>query len=318
MLSRVADALFWMSRYLERAEHIARLLDVSLHLEMDLRGVSARPAQQLAGSLAAILQQPPPATNGQAALPLSGLAHWLTFDTANPVSIIACVSRARLNARGVRGTISSSMWRELNKLYWQLKDPDFCARAGESPHEFYQAVECGSMLFQGVCDATMIRDEGWQFIQLGKYLERVDKTLRTLDVRYQMLHSAEHPMDLPLSNLQWAGVLRSCRASEAFQRVYVGRVDPERVVEFLLLHESLPRSVRFCLEQSARALAEIEAGHPDQRERQAERILGRVISDLEYVERDQLRPENLHAFLGSLLDRCGRASLALQSQYALR
>jgi uncharacterized alpha-E superfamily protein len=317
MLSRVADALFWMSRYLERAEHLARLLDVSFHLELDLRGVSARPAEQLAHSLSVILQQPTPELNGHASGPLAGLGHWFTFEASNPACIMGCLTRARMNARGVRGNISSAMWRELNKLYWQLKDPEFASRASESPHDFYQAVECGSLLFQGVCDATMTRDEGWQFIQLGKYLERADKTLRILDVRYHMLQNLQNPMDLPLSNLQWAAVLRSCRAYEAYQRTYVGRVDPERVVEFLLLHESFPRSVRFCLEQSARALAAIEAD-ADQNARQADRLLGRVISDLKFVEHDQLQPGRLHEFLGGLLDRCTRASVALQSQYALR
>jgi uncharacterized alpha-E superfamily protein len=313
MLSRVADALFWMSRYLERAEHVARMLDATLHLELDLRGVAVKPAEHLAQSLAAILQQPILNLGSNGGSPLLNLALGLTFDAANPVSIVSCVSRARLNARGVRGYISSVMWRELNKLYWQLRDPDFHARAKESPHDYYQAVECGSMLFQGVCDATMTRDEGWQFIQLGKYFERADKTLRILDVRYHILQDLRAPMDVPLSNLQWAGVLRTCRAYESFQREQPGRVDPEKVVKFLLLHESFPRSVRFCLEQSARALSAIERNKS-----QADRILGRVIADLRYVEEGQLEPGRLHEFLGGVLDRCAKASHELQSQYALR
>src|SRR6266571_2877163 len=137
MLSRVADALFWMSRYLERAEHVSRLLDVCFHLELDLHGVLAGP----------------------------------------------------------------------HKLHWQLCDPDFTSLASESPHEFYLAVECGSHVFQGVCDATVTHDEGWQFIQLGKYLERADKTLRILDIQYHLLHDMLNPKDKPLANLQWAAVL---------------------------------------------------------------------------------------------------------------
>ena len=313
MLSRVADALFWMSRYLERAEHLARLLDTSLHLELDLRGVDVRPAEHLAQCLAAILQQPILQVGMNGGNPLTNFALGLTFETGNPASIVCCISRARMNARSVRGYISSLMWRELNKLHWRLREPDFHARAKESPHDYYQAVECGSLLFQGVCDATMTRDEGWQFIQLGKYFERADKTLRILDVRYHILQNLQTPMGLPLSNLQWVGVLRDCRAYEAFQREQPGRVDPEKVVEFLLLHESFPRSVRFCLEQSARALAAIERDQS-----QADRILGRVISDLRYVERAQLEPVRLHEFLGGVLDRCAKASHELQSQYALR
>jgi uncharacterized alpha-E superfamily protein len=142
MLSCVADALFWMSRYLERAEHVARLLDVCFHLELDLHGVLAGPHELLWTSLAAILQQQvPPAADGRAfASPQARISEWLTFDLDNPTSIMACVTRARSNARSIRGTINSDMWRELNKLYWQLRDADFGKQARESPHEFYQAV----------------------------------------------------------------------------------------------------------------------------------------------------------------------------------
>src|ERR1043166_9471831 len=163
MLSRVADALFWMSRYLERAEHVARLLDVCFHLELDLHGVMAGPHELQRTSLEAILQQQAPngvrAARGAQSLGRAGsspqalISHWFTFDLENPTSIMSCVSRARYNARSIRGTINSAMWKELNKLYWQLTDSEFSSRAQESPHEFYQAVECGSHLFQGVCDA---------------------------------------------------------------------------------------------------------------------------------------------------------------------
>src|SRR5579859_7166139 len=180
MLSRVADALFWMSRYVERAEHVARLLDTWFHLELDLSGVGAAPFEMHWTALAAIIQQqqlPSRSANGAP----SALSQRLTFDQDNPSSIMACLARARLNARSIRGTISSEVWRELNKLYWKLCDGEFIQRARESPHEFYQAVECGSALFQGLCDATSAHDEGWQFIQLGKFVERADKTLRILD-----------------------------------------------------------------------------------------------------------------------------------------
>src|SRR5262245_6243657 len=143
MLSRVADALFWMSRYLERAEHIARLLDVCFHLELDLHGVLAGPHEMQWTSLAAILQQQIPVARTAAASPQAAIGHWLTFDLENPGSIMSCVTKARYNARSIRGTINSEMWKELNKLYWQLCDPEFNRQARESPHEFYQAVECG-------------------------------------------------------------------------------------------------------------------------------------------------------------------------------
>jgi uncharacterized alpha-E superfamily protein len=245
------------------------------------------------------------------------ISHSFTFDLGNPTSIMSCISRARYNARSIRGTINSALWKELNKLYWQLADPEFSSRVGESPHEFYEAVECGSDLFQGVCDATLNHDEGWQFIQLGKFLERADKTLRILDIQYHLLHELTDPADLSLSHLQWAGVLRSCRAYEAYQRLYVGRVERERVIEFLLLHPSFPRSVHFSLEAAARSLAAIEGPVPGRGLSKVDRILGQMLSDLKFVELEQILNGDLHTFLGSVLERCAQVTRAVQEQYSL-
>jgi uncharacterized alpha-E superfamily protein len=318
MLSRVADALFWMSRYLERAEHIARLLDVCFLLELDLHGVLAGPYELHWTSLAAVLQQIVPPPKEEAASPQAMLTRWLTFDLDNPSSIMACVSRARFNARSIRGTINSEMWKHLNKLYWQLTDPDFRSEARESPHEFFQAVESGNQTFQGVCDATLTHDEGWQFIQLGKYLERADKSIRILDIHYQLLREMTSPVDLPLANLQWAAVLRSCRAYEGYQRLYVGRVEPDRIIEFLLLHPNFPRSVRFSLEAASRALTAIEGPEPGRALSKADHLMGKILSDLRYAELDQILRGGLHPFLAGILERSGKISRALQEQYSLR
>lgn len=313
MLSRVADALFWMSRYLERAEQVTRLLEVAFHLDLDLRGVEAEQRDLHWKSLATVLQQPIP--DGPDAAPAEAISRSLTFDLANPSSIMSCVSRSRANARGVRGALSSDVWRELNKLYWQLSDSAFRSRASESPDEFYQTVASGAGTFQGVCDATLNHDEGWQFIQLGKYLERAEKTLRILDVESRRLASLD-PGDLPLSNLQWAAVLRSCRAYEAYQRLYVGRVEPERVVAFLLLHPTFPHSVRFGLEAAAQALGAVSGGVASHALGNAERLLGRVLADLKFAELDQASDDDLHAFLSSVLERCIALSRAVQAHYS--
>src|SRR5262245_12489481 len=278
MLSRVADALFWMSRYLERAEHVARLLDVCCHHELDLHGVLSGPHDQHWRNLAAMMQQTLPLPK-QDGLPLPPvLSHSLTFDLENPNSIMSCVSRARYNARSIRGTINSRTWKELNKLYWLLCDPAFSGQARESPHEFYEAVASGNYTLQGVCDGTMTHDEGWQFMQLGKYLERADKTLRILDAHAQLLLDPANSGDSPLANLQWAGVLRSCHAFEAYQKLYVGRVEPERILGFLLLHPVFSRSVRFSLESAAQALTAIEGPVGGRELSKADRVLGRVLN----------------------------------------
>lgn len=317
MLSRVADALFWMSRYLERAEHIARLLDVGFHLELDLHGVLAGPNELHWSSLLAILQQEVPLQErGPSSAPQAALTRWLALDPQNPSSIVSCINRARNNARSIRGTISSEMWRELNKLYWQLRDADFVHQAEESPHELFEAVVVGSHLFAGVCDATLTHNEGWQFIQLGKYLERSEKTLRILDIKYHLLHELTNPSDLPLLNLQWAGVLKNCSAYEAYQRLYISRVEPERVVEFLLFDATFPRSVRFSLESAAAALAEIE-GPAGRGASKADRILGRVLSELKFSDLEQVLAAGLHGFLEGILLSCGQVSREIQQQYSL-
>ena len=158
MLSRVADALFWMSRYLERAEHVTRLLDVWFFVELDLRAVAPGSTAAHWQSLATVLQQPlPDMEEGVGNAPIM---QGFIFELDNPASIMSCVSRARSNARGVRGSINAEIWRALNKLYWQLSDASFRAEALDSPHEFFQVVEAGSQLFQGACDATLDHDEG--------------------------------------------------------------------------------------------------------------------------------------------------------------
>jgi uncharacterized alpha-E superfamily protein len=317
MLSRVADALFWMSRYLERAEQTARLLDVCFHLELDLYGVGAGPHELYWTSLAATLQQQVPAAHPDSSTPPAALREWLTLRPDNSDSIISCVSKARANARSIRGAIHPAMWRELNKLYWCLNDPEFRERARESPHELTQTIESGSCLFQGVCDTACNHDEGWRFMQLGKFLERAHKTLRILDIQYQLLTDLSDPTDLSLSSLAWAAVLRSCQSYDAYQRLHVGRVEPERVVGFLLLRPDSPRSVRFCLETSAQALAAIEELGPRQRLSEPERVLGLMLADLKYRELEEILQDPLHVFLGRMLERCAEVSRGVQRNYTL-
>ena len=264
-----------------------------------------------------ILQQSVPEHLWKTEDPPKAISQWLTFDLANPGSILSCINRSRNNARSVRGTISSEMWRALNQLYWRLRDADFVSRSRESPYDFYQAVEAGNHLFQGVCDATLPHDEGWQFIQLGKYLERAEKTIRILDVKQQQLAVMTDVADLPLLNLEWASVLKSCLAYESFQRLYIGRVESESVIEFILLNALFPRSVRFSLEEVAKALSAIEGEPRLRREDKVERMIGRILGELRYAELPQLLAGDFHAFMAGLLQRLHQVSRAIQEQYTL-
>lgn len=315
MLSRVADALFWMSRYLERADHLARAVDVTFHLDLDLHGVLANPVELEWNALVSLLRQPPPpVADGDD--PVVEVQRWLLLDLANPGSVMTCVNRSRNNARSIRGSISPAMWRELNKLHWRLSDPQLQGRVAESPHDFCQEAELGVLLFHGVSEATLTHDEGWHFIQLGRHLERAENILRVLDSKFSLLERGDG-IDLPIRALQWGAVLKNCAAYEAYQRLYISRVEPERVVEFLLVNPDFPHSVRFCLSRILHSLTEISGRLPERCDDAVVRTVGRLLSDLVYLDGRTLDGERLHGFLGDALTRCARIGHHLHEQYAL-
>jgi uncharacterized alpha-E superfamily protein len=315
MLSRVADALFWMSRYLERAEHAARAVDVAFQLDLDLHGVLAAPVELEWNALLALLRMPPPqATAGDRGA--AAVSRWVLVDPRNPGSVLSCVNRSRSNARSIRGSISPLMWRELNKLHWRLADPALQGRVAESPHDFCEETRIGVLLFHGVCESTLTHDEGWHFIQLGRYLERAEKVLRILDSCVGLLDPGD-AADLPIAGLRWTAVLRNCAAYEAYRRLTISRVDPERVVEFLLVNPAFPHSVRFCLTQIVASLAEITGRAPDRCDDESSRAVGRLLADLVYLEPAGLDGERLHAFIAAALGRCAHIGGSLQRHYAL-
>ena len=315
MLSRVADALFWMGRYLERSSCLARAVDITFHLDLDLHGVLSNPVELEWNALLSMLRQPPPQLrDGES--PVTAVGRWLLLDMSNPGSVMACVNRARNNARSIRGSISTQMWRELNKLHWRLSDATFQARVAESPHDFCDEAEVGVLLCHGVCDSTMTHDEGWHFIQAGTYLERADKVLRTLDSTVALLERSD-ASDLPVSSLQWAAVLRKCRAYEAYQRLYISRVEPERVVEFLLVNPDFPHSVRFCLELVLDSLTVISGRLPGRCDSESMRTLGSLVSELTYLDSSAVEGQRLHDFLGESVARCSTIGQHLQRQYSL-
>ena len=313
MLSRVADALFWMSRYLERAEHLARAVDTTFQLDLDLHGVLSDPLEQEWGSLLALLRMPAPDGDDDAR---AAVPRWILVDPRNAGSVLSCVNRSRNNARSIRGSISPLMWRELNKLHWRLADPALQAGVAESPHDFCEETRIGVLLFHGACESTLMHDEGWHFIQLGRYLERAEKVLRILDSRAPLLDQPD-AADMPIASLQWGAVLRNCAAYEAYRRLSLSRVEPERVVEFLLANPDFPHSVRFCLTRVSDSLAEIAGRLPDRCDDEASRTVGRLLAELVYFDPAELDAGRFHEFLADALGRCARIGSFLQRQHAL-
>ena len=314
MLSRVGDALFWMSRYLERAEHMARAVDVTFQFTLDLHGVLSGPVELEWNALLALLRMPPPPPSGGTTA--TSIPRWVLVDPRNAGNVLACVNRSRTNARSIRGSISPLMWRELNKLHWRLAEPAFQARVVESPHDFCEETRIGVLLFHGVSESSLMHDEGWHFIQLGRSIERAEKVLRILESSAALLDATD-PADLPMAGLRWAAALRHCAAYEAYRRLTISRVEPERVVEFLLMNPDFPQSVRFCLDRIVDSLAEISGRLPERCDDEASRTVGRLLADLVYLEPSDLDGPRLSAFLTDALVRCRRIGGLLQSRFAL-
>lgn len=293
MLSRVADTLYWMSRYLERAEHTARLLDVQLNMMLE-SPVSAE--ERWARILESLWVAPPSSRDAYS------MTRWLTFDASNQNSIIACIASARENARHVREQISSEMWEQVNLMALQMRQATLDAIWDNQPHDFFRAIKEGCHLFQGITDSTMNHGEGWQFIQLGRYLERIDATARLLDVHFNAYSDVPFHQTVDREVAEWIGLLKSCTAFEAYCKVYTADLRPGQIAEFLLLNGEFPHSIRFSVHCAHTALTELEKFTESKRARQVNRLAGRLRAMLDYGQIDEI----MGGGMGSVLTEIDR------------
>jgi uncharacterized alpha-E superfamily protein len=308
MLSRAADSLYWMSRYLERAEHTARLIDVDLQLRLD-QSPAAGSGRWL--GLLEALQVPAP-ENGS--IDAETLTHLLTLDRTNPSSIISCIAAARENLRQVREQCGSDMWEQLNRLFLQVKSTASSEAGMLDSYVFFRAVQDGAHLFQGVTDSTMSHGEGWHYIQLGRFVERTDSVARLIGTHFNRL---PHPIDQAVESeeyLEWVGLLKSCAAFQAYCKAHTAELRPLRVAEFLLLNPSFPHSVRFSVDMVHAALRAIS----DLTERKAEqpvRIAGRLRATLSFSQIDEIMASGANAFVDSIRWQCTQAHSAIHQIY---
>ena len=319
MLARDADSMYWMSRYVERAEHVARLLLVNSNLLMDVGELAPTLQQRQWQTVLTIFRlDPAPAAassaGGDGALG-ARVAQHMVFDPVNPNSLLNCVTRARENARAIRENVSAEMWECLNTLYWSVRGEDARARFEESPDDFYRHAMGASNLFQGLTDQTLPHDQGWQFTQLGKFLERVDVTCRIIETKFSILRSADNLMAGAMRNIHWMAVLRSCCSIEAYRRQHIGDMDPLTVASFLILERTFPRSVRYGVEKAHEAIAAIRAEVSPLAIDPAERILGRLAAQLEYSEMSEIMGEGLPAYLTRLQNLLAEAGFEVQKSY---
>ncbi|MGI9254421.1 MAG: alpha-E domain-containing protein [Thermomicrobiales bacterium] len=348
MLSRIAESLYWIGRYVERAEDTARITDVTYHhtLGMGTSPDAERRRRRHWEALVAIVGDEAGFCVDWGEASEETVPLYLTFDQRNPNSIVSCVATAREQARTMRHQIASEMWEVLNRFHLDLLAMGAATMetlADENAHDFYRKVAEFSHLFQGVADSTMPREEGWHFLQAGKFLERAEKTARALDVRYHLLMADTDPglpgraaasrIDASLAEgsapgdwHQWQAVLRSLSAFEAYHKLYRSAARPRNVIELLSLSPIFPRSIRFSIREVDAALSAIAATRATDPDRAgsldtyrellpAQRAAGRLDSRLGFGLVEDIFAAGLHESLLEIQQGCHQIGECIERQY---
>lgn len=297
MLSRVAESIYWMNRYMERAENYARMLDENFNLSLELPPDFPEqwlPIVLTTGDHEGFKKK----YNDE---DRESVIEFLTFDMDNPNSILVCLTAARENARSVREIISSEMWRQINDLYLFVrgKARDSAAGRFEDPREFFSELKMGCHLFSGITDATMSHGEAWQFGKLGRYLERADMTSRILDMKYYILLPSSGHVGLAVDFLHWTALLRSASAYEMYRKVN-GKPEPGKILKFLSLDNEFPRAIHYCLSRAQESIHDISGSPLDRFVNRSEKLIGRLKSTLDYTDETDIFKDGVHEFMDNL------------------
>ncbi len=310
MLSRVAEAICWMSRYTERAENVARLLDVSLQVMLDLPDPLGDP---WAGVVRATGEDSLYAARYGAAT-RDGVVRFLTFDSDSPNSILSCLRAARENARSVREVISSEMWEQINKSYLLVREAAASEMVVDDPHEFLSEVKQATHLFVGITYLTMTHGEGWHFGRLGRLLERADQTSRIVDAKLALQRARPTELAGSLDESNLSALLRSVSALEMYRKRY-GQIAHTPVMGFLLLEKMFPRSVRYCLNDAEQSLRAVTGTPLDAGETLPERRLGRLGAEYEFAIIEEILAEGLHGHLDRLQSKLNDVGEAIHEAF---
>ena len=306
MLSRVANSIYWMCRYIERAENVARFISVNLNLVLDMpteKGKHWDPLIMITGDQKLFENEYPDYTQDM-------VIQFLTFDRQYANSILACLEAARENARSIREIISSEMWEHLNNFYLELADNAGQKMALEDPHRFFKIIQMRSHLFTGLMDSTMSHGEAWNFARIGMMIERADKTSRILDVKYFMLLPRTDLINSPIDNIQWMAVLKSASAFEMFRKAH-HLITPRNVANFLIFDPQFPRSIRHCVVKAQVCLDRITGSTPGVAGTIAEKRIGRLKADLEYADLDEVIQYGMHEYMDNLQIRLNQVDEAI-------
>lgn len=300
MLSRVADSLYWMGRYFERADHCARVLEANYNLMLNPSKLST---DQRWARIGACLGLGIHCADFDAQTAIIAL----TGETQNRSSIIGAITAARENASQVREQISSEMWERLNQLFHEVSSHNWRAEKTFDPMRLVTAMREGSYKFHGVTDATMNHGEGWLFIQFGKHIERACALSTLLDAHFSNLGDAD--------DLDWVCLLSSCAAFEAYCRVYTADLKPGRVAEFLLLNPEFPYSVRYAADHMEQTLEAIAIASSVRKAGRIDRIIGSLGASLRYAQIEEVMAQDLHRYLQGVLQQCQGLHAALHEAY---
>jgi uncharacterized alpha-E superfamily protein len=316
MLSRVANLIYWIARHLERAENTARIVDVNAALVLDLQARQAaddprawEPLVFVTGSDERFHELYGEKVSERA------VVEFMLFDRRNASSVLACVAAARENARCIRDQISSELWEAINTFYLRLKDDDFTRYAQLGASDYLAWIKAQTQLYHAVADAMLPRSDGWWFYELGRQLERADNTTRILDIKYFMILPSTQAVGSALDVVQWASVLRSCSAFEAFRRSRRGDLTLLRVVDYLLRDHFFPRSVRFAVAQAEEALQRIGPGDGQPAVAEAHALVTQLRTELDAADCARLIQSGLHEYLDGLQRRLGDIHVAVQHAY---
>ncbi len=322
MLSRVADSLYWMSRYMERSEHIARVLLETQSLLTDIGDLDPLLRRDhWRAVLKCLCCDDESATDRLLGASEENMAQqvaaFLTLDVANSNSILSCLISARENARSIREKISGEMWENLNMLYWSLRADDARAKFDEAPQETHRQVMMCSALFQGLTDQTLAHGQSWLFTQVGKYIERMDMISRIIAAKHAILGRSVDTMDDSEQSIHWMSILRSCAPVEAYRRLHMGDTDPRSIVDFLLLERYFPQSIRYCVHHAHDCVTRVRASMAGHGVDAAERVLGRLRTQLEYAEPEEILRTGLPQYIRQIQDGATQAAAALREMYFL-
>ena len=313
MLSRTADHLFWMSRYTERAENTARMLDVNY--QSSLLPQSQAMTQAGWEGLISISELLPAYTKAHGDIKAKEVMDFMVKDESNPSSILSCLSSARENARAVRGTLTTEVWETENTTWLEVRRMVKAGDFERDPSRFFEWVKFRSHLSRGVTVGTMLMDEALYFMRLGTFLERADNTARLVDVKFHTVQSdffgAASSEDQEYDFYHWSAILRSVSGFEVYRKVYRDVIRPERVAELLILRADMPRSLHASLNAVVSNLALVATDLNSETNRRA----GKLAAELRYGRIDEILATGLHAYLTQFLDRINDLGAQISREY---